>query len=114
MKADGKWTEVKKSNKRDSVHGKKGDSTTLKRKIQGKASRVMNDTSTEHMKEYLASVGISSIEMTCVSKPIAAYKSFKLCVPVTLKDKVMNETLWPSGVCVKKWSEKNPNRVNGT
>ena len=52
--------------------------------------------------------------MTCVSKPIAAYKSFKLCVPVTLKDKVMNENLWPSGVCVQKWWEKNPNRVNGT
>lgn len=104
-----------------------GVSTQGRQRIQGRAqsatvqgapppkrdffvSRVHRDTVDEHMKQYITDKGINSVELVIVSNPSAAFKSYKLSVPVSERPKILCADIWPYGVCVQKWRDRTANR----
>ncbi len=55
------------------------------------------------MKQYITSKDVHGVELTLVSNVNAMFKSYKLSVPLDQKDKILQGSMWPSGVCVEKW-----------
>ena len=74
-------------------------------------SRVLKETTDEQLLNYITSNGVSSAQIMCVSNPDSAYRSYRLSVPVTEKDKVMDGDMWPYGICVQRWWRKKNQSV---
>ncbi len=76
-------------------------------------SRVYRDTVDDDMRRYISSKGVNGVDLTLVSNVNSTFKSYKLSVLIVDKDKIMQASLWPSGVCVEKWrSRSNANNPN--
>ncbi len=65
--------------------------------------RVYRDTADDEMRCYISSKGVNGVDLTLVSNVNSTFKSYKLSVPIVEKDKIVQASLWPSGVCVEKW-----------
>ena len=62
------------------------------------------DSTMEGLKSYCEDQEITPHEIVELKTRSKWYKSFKICVGVSLKDKVLNEQFWPNGVfCRKKF-----------
>ena len=70
-------------------------------------SRVVKSTTDEQMLNYVRNKGIRSVEIKRMSNDEAIFKSFKLTVSIDEKDKVMQESMWPYGLCVQRWRDRN-------
>ena len=71
-----------------------------------------NRKQVSQLTDFMKSNGMHDVEITCVSNPLATFKSFKLAVPIKDKEKVMNEDVWPCGICIQRWkSFKKPAEV---
>jgi hypothetical protein len=65
--------------------------------------RVDNDTSTDDIIDFLNDNTIAFRDVIQMSKIGSTYKSFKLVVPMTEYDKVVDEDLWPEGIKVRRF-----------
>ena len=68
------------------------------------------DSKMEGFKTYCEEQEIPPHEIVELKTRSKWYKSFKICVDVSLKDKVLNEQFWPKGVfCRRFLYPKNKN-----
>ena len=65
--------------------------------------RLDQDTTEDIMRKHLTDNGVTVRELVCTSHPNSAFKSFKLTVPVNQVDEVYKESLWPVGVCIRRY-----------
>lgn len=65
--------------------------------------RVETSANVELLKSYLVSKSINVRELKCVSHDDAKFKSFRLSVPASEYRSLFNESLWPNGVCVRRF-----------
>ena len=70
-------------------------------------SRLHTSTQDNVIKDYLKDNGLSNFDLQLVSNSVSTFKSYKLSVSMDDKDKVLQPTLWPKGVLVKKWFQKS-------
>ena len=77
--------------------------------------RVSKDTVTETLIKFVKGNKFNVINLSCVSNNDAKYKSFKLSIPVSEYDKILDDSMWPIGVRVRRYyapkydTTKNPN-----
>ena len=60
----------------------------------------------EGLKVYITRKGVKDFDLTLVSNLNATYKSYKLSVGVSDKDKVLYSEMWPAGICIQRWREE--------
>lgn len=70
-------------------------------------SRVVSTTDDQVIKDYIRDKGINDFELQLVSNEHSIFKSYKLSVSVGDKIKVLSPDIWPQGVCVEKWRNRN-------
>ena len=75
-------------------------------------SRMKKTTDDDVLKNFIKDQGIALVDLRLVSNENAIYKSYKLSVSVDDKDKVMSPNLWPKGVCIEKWRERNNRKID--
>ena len=63
----------------------------------------------EGIKTYCEEQEITPHEIVKLQTRSKWYKSFKICVGVSLKDKVLNEQFWPKVFCRRFLYPKNKN-----
>ena len=73
-------------------------------------SRIKSNTDEQDIREHLYCNGIKDFELYQTSNVLSTFKSFKLTVNLPDRDKVLSPDLWPTGVCVDRYRERN-NRV---
>ena len=78
-------------------------------------SRVDPSTEDRDISDFLSNNGFSNFEIKLMSRSAATFKSYKLTVCMSDKDKVLQPDMWPQGTLVKKWKQKpgNNNDENG-
>ena len=72
-------------------------------------SRVDPTALQEDIINYIASNGVSNFEFVQLSHEESLYESFKLTVDIRDRDTILNPTLWPEGVSIKKWKVRYDN-----
>ena len=75
-------------------------------KIDFFLSRVQSTAKYQEVLQYITFHGITDFELTQVSNADSKFKSFKLSVDVRDKYKVMDPSVWPTGVAIEKWRSK--------
>jgi hypothetical protein len=70
--------------------------------------RVEKDVEDEDMKAFINEQGISIRDLSCVSNPMAYFKSFKLTVPVSQFERLFSDDMWPEGIRVRKFIPPRP------
>lgn len=65
--------------------------------------RCNKDDGEEEMRNFLKSNGIDVKNVTKTNNPAAKMNSFKISVNVMDAQKMWNEDMWSTGVCVRKW-----------
>ena len=75
-------------------------------------SRVKKETNDDVINNYIVSKGIENHELQLVSNADAKYKSYKLSVYKDYNDKVMCADMWPRGVCIERWFEREIKKNN--
>ena len=63
-------------------------------------------------KDFLSDNGFSDFEFKLVSRSVAPFKSYKLTVILSEKEKLLQPNLWPKGILVQKWKAKSGNNNN--
>ena len=76
-------------------------------KINFFLSRIQHTARYQEIVEYITYHGISDFELTQVSNTDSKYKSYKLSVDVRDKELIMDPSVWPAGVVIEKWRQKN-------
>ena len=67
-------------------------------------SRVLNGDVNE-INTFLAQNNIKVVETEKVSHEGAKYKSFKITISISDKNKILRRSFWPSGIRCKLWNE---------
>lgn len=70
--------------------------------------RVHQDTESDILCKHIEDNGFNVLDLTCISKPEAKFKSFKLSVPVSQFTKLFDESLWPVGIRVRRYYAPRP------
>ena len=66
-------------------------------------SRVLRETPTDAVAQYLVKEKVTVRELTQVSKENALYKSFRIKIPISELSKVLSPDFWPSGIWVRRF-----------
>jgi hypothetical protein len=75
-------------------------------------SRVHKETDDEGFKMYITGKGVKDLDLTLVSNPNATFKSYKLSVGISDKDKVLCSEMWPAGICIQRWRVRSSGAAN--
>ena len=75
--------------------------------------RIEKNVTIQSMQDHLKNNSINFTDLDQVSHPDSKFLSFKLSVPAKEGNKVMNETLWPEGIRVRRFRKPKSNIENG-
>ena len=106
--------EVAKKARRQERHRRKiitGNATSCAGRFKGAPEpnrdlfifRVHPSTDISDLRVYVLDAGFDVRALDCISNAKAKYKSFRLTVPASQFADLFNESLWPSGVRVRKY-----------
>lgn len=65
--------------------------------------RVDPQTNISDLRVHLQDMDIEVREIACVSHPDSIFKSFKLDVPISVVDELLNGDLWPKGIKIRRF-----------
>lgn len=65
--------------------------------------RVDKSTGVSDLRSHITDYGFHIRGLECISNPDSKFKSFKLCVPMSEYSDLFSESLWPSGVRIRKF-----------
>jgi hypothetical protein len=68
--------------------------------------RVAKETSAENIIDFLNDSEVQFNDVHQLSKPDSMYKSFKLSVPISQMERVLEKSLWPAGIMVRRFRPK--------
>lgn len=66
-------------------------------------SRLVKETKDSDLERYVRDSGFTVNDLECISHPDAKMKSFRMSVPKSEFPKLLSDSLWPSGVRVRKY-----------
>ncbi len=69
-------------------------------------SRLHKETDDDGMKNYITKRGVQDFNLSLVSNMNAMFKLYKLSISISELNKVLCAEMWPSGVCVQRWRER--------
>ena len=72
-------------------------------------SRIKRDTDVESLQTFIQEKGIKVYDIQIVSHANAKFNSYRVSVDVNDKDKMLVPEIWPQGVCIEKWRNKDTN-----
>ena len=75
-------------------------------------ARVHPSTQDSTFRDFLSDNGFANFEFKLVSRTVAPFKSYKLTVFLSEKEKLLQPNLWPKGILVQKWKSKSGNNNN--
>ena len=70
-------------------------------------SRVLPHTDDESFKKFICDNVVRNFELSLTSNSRAKFKSYKLSVDITDRDKVFRPEVWPMGVKLQRWRVRN-------
>ncbi len=70
-------------------------------------SRVHKETDDEDMKTYITDKGLQNFDLTLVSNINATFKSYKLSVSISDRDRILCSEMWPAGICIQRWRDRS-------
>ncbi len=76
-------------------------------------SQVYKETGDEGMKTCITDKGLLDFDLTLVSNINATFKSYKLSVSISDRDRILCSEMWLAGICFQRWRDRSSGLATG-